>query len=140
MAGFHNGKGYYDPMAFIKSVIAFEKAASEANKETPESAPVTVAPTHSVPDVPTVEVPDEAKVVDAATVVAKPASAKMAYPGKYVKVGSKGEAVKYLQKKLGLTVDGAFGPATDKAVKALQKKHGLTADGVVGPLTWSKLS
>ena len=142
MAGFNTGKGYYDPMEFIKAVIAFENANAQAVKDTPEDAPVTVAPTHSLPDVPTVDVPEEAKVVDPAE-VAKPATAapaaKMAYPGKYIKKGSKGEAVKYIQKKLGLAVDGAFGPATDAAVKALQKKHKLTADGIVGPKTWAAL-
>jgi hypothetical protein len=138
LAGFNTGKGFYDPMKFIASVIEFEKAAAAAPKATPEDAPVTVAPTHSLPDVPTVDVPEEAKVVDSVE-VAKPETTKMAYPGKYIKKGSKGEAVKYIQKKLGLAVDGAFGPTTDKAVKALQKKHGLTADGIVGPKTWSKL-
>ena len=141
MAGFNTGKGYYDPMAFIKAVMAFEAAEAEAHKDTPENAPVTVAPTHSLPDVPTVAVPSEAKIVKDVPVApaAKPAVAKMAYPGKYVKAGSKGEAVKYIQKKLGLAVDGSFGPATANAVKALQKKHKLTADGVVGPKTWAKL-
>jgi len=73
LAGFHNGKGYYDPMAFIKAVIAFEKAEAEAHKETPETATVTVAPTHSVADVPTVANPTEAKVVKPVkTAAAKP--------------------------------------------------------------------
>jgi hypothetical protein len=138
MAGFHNGKGYYDPIKFCKAVLEFEKAQAEAGLETPEDAPATLAPTHSVPEVETVAKPTEAKVVPA-TEVAPAAPAKMAYPGKYVKVGSKGEAVKYVQKKLGLTVDGSFGPATASAVKALQKKHGLTADGIIGPKTWAKL-
>jgi peptidoglycan hydrolase-like protein with peptidoglycan-binding domain len=140
MAGFHNGKGYYDPIKFCKAVIEFEKAQAEAGKETPEDAPATLAPTHSVPEIPTVAVPTEAKVVPASAVAAPAvAPAKMAYPGKYIKVGAKGDAVKYIQKKLGLAVDGSFGPATDKAVKALQKKHGLTADGIIGPKTWAKL-
>lgn len=142
MAGFNTGKGYYDPMKFMEATIAWEKAHAEAAKETPESAPVTMAPSHSVPEIPTVAVPTEAKIVKDAPVaapVAKPAVSKMAYPGKYVKVGSKGEAVKYVQKKLGLAVDGSFGPATATAVKALQKKHGLTADGIIGPKTWAKL-
>jgi murein DD-endopeptidase MepM/ murein hydrolase activator NlpD len=139
MAGFNTGKGYYDPMEFIKAVMAFEAAEANAHKDTPENAPVTLAPTHSVPEIPTVAVPTEAKVVKPEEVVATAAPAKMAYPGKYIKVGSKGEAVKYVQKKLGLAVDGAFGPATDKAVKALHKKHGLTADGIIGPKTWAKL-
>ncbi len=139
MAGFHNGKGYYDPMTFCKAVIEFEKAHVESAKATPEDAVVTVAPTHSLPDVPTVEVPEEAKVVTEPVAKAAPAVAKKAYPGKLIKKGSKGDAVKYIQTKLGLKADGVFGAGTDTAVKALQKKHGLTADGIVGPLTWAKL-
>jgi murein L,D-transpeptidase YcbB/YkuD len=141
MAGFNTGKGYYDPMKFMAATIEWEKAHAEAAQATPEDAPVTVAPTHSVPEVPTVEVPEEAKVVDPAevTATAKPVVAKKAYPGKLIKPGAKGEAVKYIQTKLGLPVDGTFGPATTTAVKALQKKHGLTADGIVGPKTWAKL-
>jgi hypothetical protein len=50
-------------MAFIKAVIAFEKAEAEAHKATAEDAPVTVAPSHSVAEIPTVAVPSEAKVV-----------------------------------------------------------------------------
>jgi len=56
-----------------------------------------------------------------------------------LKVGSKGEDVKKLQEKLGLTADGSFGPGTEKAVKAWQSANGLTADGIVGPGTWSKM-
>jgi murein DD-endopeptidase MepM/ murein hydrolase activator NlpD len=56
-----------------------------------------------------------------------------------VKVGSKGEDVKYLQTKLGITADGAFGPNTKKAVVTFQKGHGLVADGIVGPMTWKAL-
>lgn len=56
-----------------------------------------------------------------------------------IKLNSKGEDVKYLQKLLHLTQDGVFGPKTDKAVKEFQKAHGLEADGIVGPKTWEKL-
>jgi putative chitinase len=56
-----------------------------------------------------------------------------------LKVGSKGEDVKQLQAKLGLTADGSFGPNTEKKVKEWQAANGLTADGIVGPGTWSKM-
>jgi len=56
-----------------------------------------------------------------------------------LKVGSKGEDVKQLQAKLGLTADGSFGPNTEKKVKEWQAANGITADGIVGPGTWSKM-
>lgn len=56
-----------------------------------------------------------------------------------LKLGSKGEDVKTLQKLLGLTPDGNFGPNTDKKVKEWQKSKGLTPDGVVGPKSWALL-
>jgi len=144
MAGFATGKGYYDAMEFCKAVMAFEKANVEAHKETPENAPVTVAPSHSVPEIPTVAVPSEAKVVKETAVKAAPATttAKIAnpgYPGAYIKLGSKGDAVKFIQQQLKLVVTGNFEAGTDKAVKALQKKHGLLVDGIVGPKTWALL-
>lgn len=56
-----------------------------------------------------------------------------------IKKGSKGEDVKVLQTKLGLTVDGIFGSLTEEAVKGFQKKNGFTVDGIVGPKTWAAL-
>ena len=56
--------------------------------------------------------------------------------------GSSGDVVKYLQGvilcKAGgdISVDGAFGPQTDKRVRDLQKFFKLTVDGIVGPQTW----
>lgn len=56
-----------------------------------------------------------------------------------LKKGSKGEEVKILQKALGITADGDFGPKTETAVKAYQKSKGLVADGIVGTKTWNAL-
>jgi peptidoglycan hydrolase-like protein with peptidoglycan-binding domain len=53
--------------------------------------------------------------------------------------GSKGEAVKKMQAKLGLTADGDFGPGTEAAVKKWQAANGLSADGIVGPKTLAAL-
>ena len=58
---------------------------------------------------------------------------------KTIKLGSKGNAVKKLQQLLNLTVDGNFGPETDKAVKYFQAKNHLIADGIVGVKTWEAL-
>ncbi|MCQ2330387.1 MAG: peptidoglycan-binding protein [Paludibacteraceae bacterium] len=62
-----------------------------------------------------------------------------------LKNGSKGNAVSELQQalnnllNLSLTVDGKFGPATQKAVRAAQTKLGLKADGIAGPVTLGAL-
>lgn len=56
-----------------------------------------------------------------------------------LKKGSKGDDVKKLQTKLGLTADGDFGSGTETKVKEWQTANGLTADGVVGSATWEKM-
>jgi len=56
-----------------------------------------------------------------------------------LKVGSKGEEVKQLQRKLGVTDTGNFGPLTEAAVKKWQKENGLLDDGIVGESTWGKM-
>jgi peptidoglycan hydrolase-like protein with peptidoglycan-binding domain len=46
-------------------------------------------------------------------------------------------AVDWLQRALHLPVDGEFGPETEAAVRTLQARHGVTVDGIVGPGTWA---
>ena len=59
--------------------------------------------------------------------------------------GDQGEHVETLQALLRarshpeVTMDGDFGPTTEKAVKAVQRWGGVTADGEVGPKTWPVL-
>ena len=56
-----------------------------------------------------------------------------------LRVGSTGDPVTWLQRRLIVTVDGDFGPQTDGAVKTFQRSGGLADDGVVGPRTWAAL-
>lgn len=63
-----------------------------------------------------------------------------------LKRGSTGAQVKALQRmlyaRLGSTygsIDGEFGPTTEKGVIRVQKQLGLSADGVVGKNTWTAL-
>ena len=61
------------------------------------------------------------------------------------KKGSSGSTVKQIQTKLKQwgyydgSIDGVFGSGTEKAVKYFQKKNGLTADGVAGSATLAAL-
>lgn len=48
-------------------------------------------------------------------------------------VGSRGPAVTRVQKIVGATADGVYGPATKSKVASWQSAHGLVADGVWGP-------
>lgn len=53
--------------------------------------------------------------------------------------GMAGEPVKRLQEKLGVPVDGQFGPATEKAVRDFQAKQNIAVDGVAGPDTFTHM-
>lgn len=60
-----------------------------------------------------------------------------------MKLGDSGDKVRNMQKALNavgypVTVDGQFGEETEIAVKLLQEKNGLVVDGVVGPKTLQK--
>lgn len=56
-----------------------------------------------------------------------------------LKVGSKGDLVAQLQRKLGINDDGDFGNGTATALKAWQKANGLTDDGIAGDATLAKM-
>jgi hypothetical protein len=63
-------------------------------------------------------------------------------PLKYptLKRGSKGADVRKLQALLKMKkIDGQFGPDTEAAVRALQSKYSLVVDGRCGPYTWAAL-
>jgi hypothetical protein len=57
-----------------------------------------------------------------------------------LKKGSRGAAVKQLQRKLHVRpVSGYYGTRTTAAVKRYQRRHGLAADGIAGPATLRSL-
>lgn len=62
-----------------------------------------------------------------------------------LKQGARGGEVKEVQRRLknwgyyNGSVDGIYGPATVSAVKYFQKKNGLTADGICGKATYAAL-
>lgn len=56
-----------------------------------------------------------------------------------VRMGSRGNSVKLLQRLLRIDADGIFGKQTRQAVEKYQKDNSLDADGIVGPLTWKSL-
>src|SRR3954465_5544087 len=55
------------------------------------------------------------------------------------RVRTRGSSVRLLQRRLGVTADGVYGPGTARAVRRFQRAHRLAADGVVGPGTWAAL-
>lgn len=54
--------------------------------------------------------------------------------------GARGADVATMQRAVGVSADGIFGPATLRAVKAFQARHGLSADGIVGVDTWARIN
>jgi Transglycosylase-like domain/Putative peptidoglycan binding domain len=49
------------------------------------------------------------------------------------------DTVRALQKKLGVSADGVYGPKTRAAVKRFQRANGLAVDGIAGPQTLAAL-
>jgi peptidoglycan hydrolase-like protein with peptidoglycan-binding domain len=50
-----------------------------------------------------------------------------------------GTTVRAVQRALGVTADGVYGPQTRRAVRRFQRSHGLTVDGITGPQTLAAL-
>ena len=58
----------------------------------------------------------------------------------FLKRGHKGDDVKKLQSLLKITIDGDFGPATEKAVRKFQLNNHIRVDGIVGNITWTLIN
>lgn len=56
-----------------------------------------------------------------------------------VKLGSRGDSVRTVQKILGITADGIFGPGTERALREWQARNNLKPDGIAGPQTLKAL-
>ena len=80
---------------------------------------------------------DKLTVGDIPDVVVKDLLVQVSLP--VLKKGAEGDAVRALQKLLGITANGIFSRQTDSAVRNFQNKHGLVVDGIVGEQTWKKL-
>lgn len=53
-----------------------------------------------------------------------------------LRMGAKGNAVRFVQMITGATIDGDWGPNTDEKVKAWQKRHKNEADGLFDKPDW----
>ena len=80
--------------------------------------------------------PVVAPVAPVATVTV---STPVVAPFTVIKVGSRGASVKAVQKAVGASADGVFGPMTEKAVKVWQAKVGLPATGIIDSIAWQKI-
>jgi cell wall-associated NlpC family hydrolase len=81
----------------------------------------------------------EARAIAAPVAVAALLAAAGVADGRVIEKGDRGKSVKRVQRALGVSADGIFGPGTRRAVKRFQRSRGLSADGVVGPATWAAL-
>ena len=87
-----------------------------------------------------VTAPAPAAPAPAPTTPAPTTSPLAKYAGLTLRLWSKGEAVKALQKAIGkLAVDGSYGRLTEARVKEYQKSKGLAVTGVTDAKVWKAL-
>ena len=90
--------------------------------------------------------PKVANTTPATTPSTQPASAPIRVPASTLKLGDKGKQVTILQralKSLGYapgTIDGKYGPSTQRAVARFQHAAKLATDGILGPKTLAALA
>jgi murein DD-endopeptidase MepM/ murein hydrolase activator NlpD len=120
------GKGFLDPMKFMKSVLDVAKPLGE-----------TETPPPVIGDPPSVKQSGQESPVTPLETI-KPLVEVNTFTE--LKEGSKGAQVKKLQTLLKITSDGIFGPITKKTVIAYQNKKGIKATGIVDLETWERLN
>jgi lysozyme len=77
---------------------------------------------------------DASKIIDPSVFAGAPEAPLYTAPV-ILRIGSTGDAVALVQKKVGVKTDGWFGPITEAAVQDYQRSKGLVPDGIVGPVT-----
>ncbi len=119
--------------AIPTTCLVIKPAPVVAKPVTVAPKPVTVAPQPvAVAATPAVAAP---KSVTPAPAVCQPTTR----PYLSASNNSQHACVQYIQRLVGATPDGNFGPATASKVKIYQGQHGLTQDGTVGPCTWTAI-
>lgn len=80
-------------------------------------------------------------IVSLGKVVTKPSKTQStAKQGtRVLKIGMTGKDVEFVERWLGVKVDGVFDAALKAKVVAYQKMRGIGPDGVVGPVTWRQM-
>ena len=56
-----------------------------------------------------------------------------------LKINSKGDDVKKMQRKLGLKTDGDFGSVSEQKVKEWQAQNGLPVTGIINDACWEAM-
>jgi hypothetical protein len=94
------------------------------------------------------------KAIKVTTGSVVPVAGKPGLPAGGLRPGSRGDVVRWLQRRLNtiagsrghgalggkqLAVDGVFGSATEKVIRSFQDHRNLAVDGIVGPRTWAAL-
>jgi N-acetylmuramoyl-L-alanine amidase len=122
------------PAFWVSNPAGFEAFKAEVGKllrdAAPKKAQIVAKPT--IAPKPVVSKPAKPVVGDGKAIVP--------YPGRPIKLGSRGRDVERIQRAVGaFPIDGIFGKGTEAKVKAYQKRMGLVADGIVGPATWNMM-
>ncbi|MDR1563870.1 MAG: peptidoglycan-binding protein [Oscillospiraceae bacterium] len=145
---FNGKKFYYKDGQFVVGVnkvdgVTYDFGKSGALKGETDKEPTTTVTTKKADTKTTTKAAAAKTTTKAATT--KAAATTTTASGS-LKLGSRGDEVKALQKRLielgYLTgsADGVFGQGTEDAVKAFQQRAGLTTDGVAGKGTLAKLN
>jgi peptidoglycan hydrolase-like protein with peptidoglycan-binding domain len=126
-----------------KAANPVTKATTPITKPTTHAAlPTTPATHHPAPTAPTSTAAPTAGPTGGATAGPLPAPAPRAPVTKGAPrptTATHLTGVQALQARLGVTVDGDFGPMTKAAVESFQRAHGLIPNGVVGSATRAAL-